>query len=168
MNLVEPLAGCKTAIVKKWFDRVVETYPGETARFLKRQQDPFANPVGQATLQSLQAVFELLYKEPDHDAVINALDSVIRIRAVQSFSPSQAVGFIFDLKNLIFEKSKAPALSEAQRAVVEHRIDQFALAAFDLYMQCREKIFEIRAGEMRERTYKAFARAGLVKDPPGM
>lgn len=164
MNLAEPLAACKTAIVKKWFDRVVETYPAETARFLKSQKDPFANPVGQATQQSLQALFELLYDDPDRALVLQAMDPVIRIRAVQSFSPSQAVAFIFDLKDLLLEKSAGVSLSTAQRAVVERRIDQFGLAAFDLYMQCREKIFEIKSGEMRERTYKAFARAGLVKD----
>jgi hypothetical protein len=39
------------------------------------------------------------------------------------------------------------------------------LLAFDIYMQCREKIYELKANEMKERTFKAFARAGLVKEP---
>ena len=35
---------------------VVDTYPADTSRFLKRQKDPFANPVGNTTLESLEAV----------------------------------------------------------------------------------------------------------------
>jgi hypothetical protein len=166
MNLAEPLAAYKSAIVKRWFDRVVETYPAETAHFLRSQKDPFANPVGQATQQSLQALFDLLYDDPDRALVIKAMDPVVRIRAVQSFTPSQAVGFIFELKDLLLEKSLGVTLSTVERAVVDRRIDQFGLAAFDLYMQCRERINELKAMEMRERTYKAFARAGLVKDLP--
>lgn len=166
MNLTEPLAAHKAAIVKKWFDRVVETYPAETARFLLSQKDPFANPVGHSTHESLHALFESLYDDPDRAFILKALDPVVRIRAVQGFSPSQAVGFIFDLKELLFEKSADIHLSMAQREALERRIDLLGLAAFDLFMQCREKIFELKAGEMRERTYKAFARAGLVKDAP--
>jgi len=34
---------------------VVDTYPADTSRFLKSQKDPFANPVGGATIQGLDA-----------------------------------------------------------------------------------------------------------------
>jgi hypothetical protein len=43
-------------------------------------------------------------------------------------------------------------------------IDEMALAAFDVYMQCREKIYEMKANEMKSRTYKALVRAGLIKE----
>jgi len=45
MRLEELLAQKKTAVIDKWFDVVAETYPADTAIFIKRQKDPFANPV---------------------------------------------------------------------------------------------------------------------------
>jgi hypothetical protein len=33
-------------------------------------------------------------------------------------------------------------------------------------MQCREKIYELKANEMKNRTFRAFERAGLVSEMP--
>ena len=46
----------------------------------------------------------------------------------------------------------------------ESKIDQLCLIAFDIYMQCREKVYLIRANETRNRTFKAFERAGLISE----
>ena len=95
-------------------------------------------------------------------------DPIIRIRAIQDFSPSQAVGFMFDLKTIIREtvpvETKDGRNIEALHAL-DRRIDQLGLLAFDIYMQCREKILDLKANEMRARTYAAFSRAGLIKEP---
>ncbi|MDA8139104.1 MAG: RsbRD N-terminal domain-containing protein [Desulfobacteraceae bacterium] len=165
MGLIEQLALQKQTIVHKWFARVIASYPAETARFLSSQKDPFANPVGQTTRQSLTTLIELLTSTPDAAAMRAALDPVMRIRAVQSFSPAQAMGFVFELKAIIRQELPAKELTLAQWATMEQRIDQMALEAFDLYMQCREKIYELKANEMKDRTYKAFAKAGLIKEP---
>jgi hypothetical protein len=165
MNLAKQLAAHKTAIVKKWYRRILASYPEQTARFLDNQKDPFLNPVGQHSQQSLQCLFDLLGDESNPAAMQKALDPIIRIRAIQDFTPSKALGFIFDLKILIREELPELIEHTDKQLLLDHRIDEMALAAFDLYMQCREKIYELKAGEIRERTYKAFARAGLVKDP---
>ena len=46
----------------------------------------------------------------------------------------------------------------------ESKIDQLCLLAFDLYMDCKEKIYELSANETRNRTFRAFERAGLITD----
>ena len=51
----------------------------------------------------------------------------------EDFTAAQAVAFVFLLKRIL----RDPARDE--------RIDALALRAFDLYMQCREKIWEIKA-----------------------
>jgi hypothetical protein len=48
----------------------------------------------------------------------------------------------------------------------ESRIDELVLIAFNLYTQCREKIYELKANEMKNRTFRAFERAGLVSEIP--
>jgi len=165
MNLAKQLAPQKAAIVKKWNKRVLACYPKETARFLDSQKDPFQNPVGQHSLQSLQSLIDLLVGDPEPAALRKALDPIIRIRAIQDFTPSKAVGFVFDLKGLIRDLRPEIKMDAAQWQHLDRRIDEMALAAFDVFMECREKIFDLKAGDIRERTYKAFARAGLVKDP---
>ena len=169
MRLNNILAQRKTAIIKKWFTLVIETYPSDTSKFLKSQKDPFANPVGRTIYRGLEALFDELLKGIDYKTITTFLDPIIRIRAVQNFSPSQATGFIFFLKNVIRE-NLLKEISEEQiineLLLFESKIDELSLIAFNLYMQCREKIYELKANEMKNRTFRAFERAGLVKEIP--
>lgn len=169
MRLNNLLAQRKTAIIKNWFTLTVETYPPDTASFLKKQKDPFANPVGKTVSRGLEALFNELLKEMDYEIITSFLDPIIRIRAIQNFSPAQAVSFIFLLKKAIRENIKKEALEEQlfnELLLFESKIDQLVMIAFNLYMQCKEKIYDLKANEMRNSTYKAFKRAGLVRDWP--
>jgi hypothetical protein len=169
MRLNQLLAQRKNAIVKKWFAETIETYPSDTAKFLKSQKDPFANPVGRTIYQGLAALFDELLKETNHEVVRSILDPIIRIRAVQNFSPSQATSFIFFLKNVIRSNIKTEdpqAQLYGELLLFESKIDELGLIAFNLYMQCREKIYELKANEMKNRTFRAFERAGLVCEMP--
>lgn len=56
MSSVKSLATKKKEILKSWFQATVNSYPADTARFLQGQSDPFANPVGKTTYESLDAL----------------------------------------------------------------------------------------------------------------
>ena len=43
-------------------------------------------------------------------------------------------------------------------------LDELILSAFDIFMRCREKIYEIRSNEIKRRSYKLWERAG-ISDP---
>ena len=164
MGLIKKVAQQKDALAQIWFKRVVETYPDETARFLQSQKDPFANPVGQTTHRNLVTLIDLLGSKMDATTARDALDPIIRIRAIQDFTASQATGFVFELKQIIRKKLSVGAENADEMTRIESHIDQLALIAFDLYMQCREKIYDLKANETKQRTYKAFAKAGLIKE----
>ncbi len=169
MRLNNLLAQRKTAIIKNWFTLAIETYPPDTASFLKRQKDPFSNPVGRTISKGLEGLFNELLKEMDYEIITSFLDPIIRIRAIQNFSPSQAVSFIILLKKAIRENTKKEVPEEQlfnELLLFESKIDQLVMIAFNLYMQCREKIYDLKANEMRNSTYKAFKRAGLVSEIP--
>ena len=169
MRLNNLLAQGKAAILKKWFVSAIDTYPSDTAKFLKRQKDPFANPVGRTIYRGLEALFDQLLEDMDYEAITSSLDPIIRIRAIQNFSPSQATSFIFFLKDVIREhtqKEVSEALLFNELLLFESKIDRLSLIAFNLYMQCREKIYELKANEMKNRTFRAFERAGLVSEIP--
>jgi len=77
---------------------------------------------------------------------------------VQSFSPSQAVTFLFDLKKVIRDELKVELMEKTisdELINFEFLIDQVVLRAFDLYMKSREKVFKIRVNEIKSKSYKA-------------
>jgi hypothetical protein len=156
----------KAEIVRKWFDAVADTYPADTSRFLKSQKDPFANPVGSTTLHGLQSAFEELLGEKKPERIREFLDPIIRIRAVQSFTASHATAFIFYLKHIVKELADKEACKPEDIFAFWSELDEAALIAFDIYMMCREKVYEIKATEQRDRTFRAFHRAGLVNETP--
>ncbi len=168
-NLVSILNKKKTAIVKKWFDLVVNSYPADTASFLKSQKDQFANPVGHTTKKGLEAVFDEVVSGMDRETIISFLDPIIRIRAVQKFTPSQAVSFILDLKIVIREKLKKELKSPQTTsglAEIETNIDRLCLIGFDIFVGCREAIYRLKVDTERKKIYSAFSRAGLVTELP--
>ena len=170
MSSVQALAGKKKEILAHWFQTTVDSYPADTARFLKNQPDPFANPVGQTTYQSLEALVDALISGSGRNVMQDALDAIIRIRAVQTFTPSKATVFVFALKDILREhlaEADGPAMEALDR-----QIDLMALTAFDVYMGCREKIYEIKATESRKQFFGSLKRAGLIAeteaDGPGL
>lgn len=159
----------RSAILQRWFDVIVETYPVDTSSFLKSQQDRFANPVGAAISQGIEGIFdEILHQGMDTEKVSAFLDNIIRIRAVQDFSPSDALAFIFLLKKVVREEIKKE-LHESHIAdellTFESNIDDLALLSFDIYMKCREKVYEIKANEAKNGTFRLLQRANLICDP---
>ena len=89
----------KDEIVKNWFEATIQTYAPDTAQFYKGQKDQFANPVGNITAKGVGFLLDQLLNDFEPDAVKAHLDPIIRIRAVQNFTPSRATAFILLLKN---------------------------------------------------------------------
>ncbi len=170
MRLSDLLKKKKATIIKEWFNITVNSYPPDTAAFLKRQKDHFANPVGSTISQNLGPLFDELVMEMDPDTITNLLDPIIRIRAVQVIlSSSQAVAFIFSLKEAVRKNLKKELLDNKilnELLLFESKIDELGLTAFDIFVKCREQIYNFKAYEERNRTFRAFKRAGLVAEIP--
>ncbi len=154
MKLLKLLSERKARLTDRWLQRIFESYPPETAVFLKKEKNHFDNPMGYRISQGLTRIVETLVQEMDRDQVVAALDEVISIRALQNFSPSQALAFIFLLKNVIREEL-ALELKDGQFSIelreLESRIDGMALLGFEVYTQRREKLYEIRVTEVKNR-----------------
>ena len=167
MSLKKHLQENRSAIVNQWFETVVGTYQEETRGPLRRQNAPFTNPVGFNTLQGLEGLFDGLLKGMMPSETSRFLDGIVRIRAVQDFTPSDAVRFIFQLKTVV-RKQLGEALKEQAMAEelvsFELSIDDLALFAFDLYMQCRESIYDIKAKEARSMTFRLLQKAKLITE----
>ena len=165
MSLEKRLEDKKSTILERWFDSILETYPTDTRQFLKKKKNRFENPVAHQISEGMQDIFDQILSGGSSEEVSPFLDKVIRIRAVQDFTPSQALGFIFDLKRLIREEL-AEELQESQVSEdffgLERKIDEFGLKSLDLYMKCREKIYEVRVNEVKRSVGRLIERANRI------
>ncbi len=172
MALKNLLLQNKAPILERWFDLILETYPAGTSKSLKREKDRFVNPVGHTVSREIEVLYEGLVRGITTEELSSSLNNIIRIRSVQDFSSSQAVGFIFLLKRAIQEVLKS-AIREKQVLKewmeFQSRIDQLALLAFDIHMECKEKICEIRIKEARadrEMAFRLLERMNFIKGEP--
>jgi len=154
MKLLSLMEERKASLRDRWLQRLFEGYPPETTIFLKKEKDRFDNPVGYQTAEGLRRLLDTVIQELDRGQVLAALDEIISIRALQNFSPSQALAFIFLLKDVIREEL-APEFQSGQfyqeLQELESRIDGLALLGFEVYTRRRERLFEIRIAEVKNR-----------------
>ena len=137
MRIGEVLDKKRDIIIRRWRELIFETYPDITARILDADKNPFSNPVGATLARELPFLYDALLHTPDPEVIASHLDPIIRIRAVQDFSPAQAVGFVFMLKDVIreqFEKGSRENGPPQELLAIESRIDELALQAFDVYL----------------------------------
>lgn len=167
MQIATLLSQKKAAILGRWLAMIFESYPPETAIFLRKEKNRFDNPAGYRISQGLEGLYGALLQEMERDQVLTCLDEIIRIRALQNFTPSQALAFIFLLKIVIRQELAEEIQKEnlaAELLDLESRIDGLALLGFDVYTQRREKIYEIKADEAKRRVSGLMRKTGLTED----
>jgi hypothetical protein len=153
--LEQLLSKKKAAILDRWLNLIVDSYPADTSRLLKQERDRFTNPVGYTISNEIVVLYEELFSEMRSNILSASLDSIIRITSIQDFAPSHSIAFIFYLKKairdeLVDELKKEQLYEELLK--VDSRIDELVLLATGVYAQCREKVYEIRMNEAREET----------------
>ncbi len=154
MQLIEALKKKKKEILSTWVDRTLDSYT--SSGFFKKSRDRFANPVGANIREGLSKLYDLLIGKADRKEMMDPLDQVIRIRAVQEFTPAQAVAPILELKWVV--KQVFSADKELRHLLVELDsfdcdVDRAALAAFDIYTACREQLYQNRISELKSGRY---------------
>ena len=159
MQLKQIVKKNKALFIKEWFQATIDTYPAESARILGKKSNRFDNPIGAVTQETIEDVLNLILEDFNQEKLEKVLDPIIRIRAVQSFSASEAVSFVFALKRIGEKIIDAGLIREFDKIV-----DQIALASFNAYMKCKQEIFLLKATESKRRIHSAFERAGLVAE----
>jgi hypothetical protein len=128
-------------IAASWMERLLRQYAGQSANFLVGTLDPFRNPIGQRFRESLHTVVEELLGDMNPERIADALAGIMEIRAVESCTPREALSFLFELREIAGDQ------------VTPSRIDDVALAAFDEYVKCRERICTAKVNEATRRLF---------------
>ncbi|MDP2848419.1 MAG: RsbRD N-terminal domain-containing protein [Humidesulfovibrio sp.] len=166
MGLIEEMAARSEELAQKWADLILGTYPVETQAVWRNNRDQFSNPVGHSILTATSELIPLLLSWNDAEAVAKALDKLVKIRAVQDFSPSQALSFVFVLKKLLRQEFVAQLSSKGELEELmrfETRVDNLAVIAFDLYVASRDQIARMRVEEVKRAHTNIVRRANLMK-----
>ena len=152
MSLQHLLSQKKADVLGKWRQLVLDTYPPDSSAFFKKEKDRFANPIGFTIATETESLYDELLQGTSCDRLSDSVESIMRIRAVQDFPPSKAISFVLLLKKAIRDELwsviKDRQLFE-ELLDFESRLDELALLTTDIYMKCREKIYEIRVNESK-------------------
>jgi hypothetical protein len=151
MKILQLLVEKETAIINRWLKHVLASFQKEAVRFLEKQQDRFANPLGANFSEGLTSLYRNLRSEEPGD-VTATLEQLMKVRAVQAEdTPAESLSFIFAIKDIIRQECRKEWSSELDAEWPEFaaRIDQLALQAFDLYMASRERLYMVRINELQ-------------------
>ena len=162
--LYELLIKYKSSIVSKWIKLILDSYSIESSKFFNMEKNQFSNPVGSTISTNAASIFDEIVGSRNFQNITLLLTDIIKIRAIQDFSPSEAVGIVFLLKKVVREELNEEINQEKifdEFAELEFVIDKTALIAFDLYMESREKVFQIR---INDATYKLQKTVNPVND----
>lgn len=168
MTLLDYLREKRDVIIQEWADRIYQTYPLETVGFMRRNPDPFTNPVAIRTMEAVRTMTgELLGDSLESDVVRPAVDDLIRIRSVQDFTPAQAVAVVYFVKTILREllaKEKKLETYSPELLSLESKVDSLALLAMDIYTQCRDQIYQLRVKEIKKQYSQVMRLAKLTCD----
>ena len=143
MDLAEGFRNHREKIVNKWVEYTLSTY--SSSGFFVKERDKFANPVGGNVREALGKLFLLLSKGSDSKEFHPPLEQILSIRSVQEFSPSQAVAPLNAVKHItrdVFAADKERSHLVSELYDFEFSVDLAVLAAFDIYMQFRERLYQ--------------------------
>jgi len=151
MELHRLLEKKKPTILNEWLTEIFNTYSANTATFLKDEGDVFANPIGHTITTNAEHILDGLIKGEDGDELSVYIEQIIRIRAVQHFTPVQAVSFINNLKTVILDQLR-PEISRHslwdEWEELQADMDNLAVLAYGIYTKIQERIEHIRAKEI--------------------
>ena len=157
----------QTEISALWLDLVLQSYPPETAMFLKENKDEYANPIGAAFRKGVDGITDCFARKAKDREIYPLVDDVMQIGAVQDITPSEFLRFLFYFKEAIrtvlADDAKAGRVAYAELAELEARIDETVLMSFDSYVEHRNKLYEIRVKELRAQTDRILERFNMTE-----
>lgn len=150
-DLSDVIAAHRDDLLQRWFEGLVSREREQTVRFLTTTTDPFANPVSYAYRDGMAQILDGLASGRDGDELAAGIDRIVRIRAVQSRPPSDAVRFVTDLEEILrADVADLGDRSDVLTREISERTARLLMAAFDAYVACREEVFRIQVRQIRK------------------
>ncbi|ASQ89566.1 hypothetical protein CHL67_00190 [Prosthecochloris sp. GSB1] len=112
-----------------------------------------ATPMGEAMADAMEMILDGF--ATGDDLPREGISRLARILAVQSFRPSRSLSVFTALRDVLL--ASAPDRDAAE--VCRKRIEAMTFEAFDSFMEHREKIYQLKVEESRDRMYMQLRRS---------
>lgn len=165
MSWTDVLGERRGEVEARWRDLILSCYPEESAKFYSAERDPFRNPVGATVRRAVPVLLGALAEGTWDAEAESALEAIVRLRSVQGFPASRALGFIPGLKAILRGlAATGRAGSDHDRDALDERVDGLVLRGADCFVACRERIHELREHETKARVHSLLRRAGMLAE----
>jgi len=142
----------KKEILDVWMRRSLLLFSGKMAP---------CSPVADALHQALGMVLDNC--EKNSELLASALLQLSRILAVQDMPPSRTMSLFFELKKIILELSlkgsQKKSLKQLDPDLLQSRLEELTLQAFDSFMIQREHICQLKLDESKRMLFMQLRRA---------
>ena len=168
MDLFRILSEKKPVILGKWLDCAFSAFPEGSALFFKGKGDGFDNPLGTMVRQSLEEVLSLFLVGRHVSEMSAPLERLAKVFAIQEMSASTALRHVFELRRIFRESLEGENYREEDLQRMERALDELALAAFDAYVLCRQRVFELRINDVKRSVsglLRELHKRGFLEDP---
>ncbi len=151
----------KEYILEQWLSQRLEVFSKQKQSMISTQMDPFQNPIRHEMYLGLKGILEDFLDEGEQTKL--ALDQISRVLAVQNFPPSEAMSLFYELKEIVKARAKKTGVSFSHKEWENFglRIEQLTLEGFDCYMGHREKIYQLKVDETKNKSFMLIKKAGL-------
>jgi len=155
-----------SAIRKSWFKALVSEYPEESARHIGSSTDEFANPIGHVIGEVADSMVKGLAEGAPASELAERMFPLIKIKAVQSFTPAEAMNCLLALKRMVLSRLKTSGHEDAEAiaASVDLLFDEMLCLCFNLYCQCRDKLHEVKEDELKRNLFMLLKRSGALDE----
>ncbi len=155
------LAQNQQQILEKWLNLRLAIFSKQKQSLIRTQIDQFQNPIRHQLHEGLKVILENFDKKGEK--FIEAQEQICRILAIQDFPPSKAMALFYELKGIVRELAKKTAVGFKAKDWVEFNstIESMTLETFDCYSAQREKIYQLKVDESKNKTFMLLKKAGI-------
>lgn len=142
----------KPQILSKWKSAALTSFANHDGLKGRKPQGRFSDPIDYVVEKSTGDIFECLIKPENNVNLHDSLQEICRLIAIQENSPSEALNFIFELKQIIRDELQTEIDLDHWAMEIwnlDKYIDQIGLLAFNIYSDCRAQIYELRIDEIK-------------------
>ena len=151
----------KKWILEKWLNQRLSLFSNQKQSLIKTQMDPFQNPIRHEILGGLKMILENF--EGESKKFNEAVEQICRVMAIQEFPPSKAIALFYELKEIVSHRAEKTKhnLTSIEFLEFNSNIEKMTLKAFDCYCSHREKIYQLKVDESKNKAYMLIKKAGL-------
>ena len=155
------LAQNQEVILEKWLNLRLAIFSKQKQSLIMTQMDQFQNPIRHQLHEGLKVILENFDKKGEK--FIEALEQICRILAIQDFPPSKATALFYELKGIVRKLAKKTGVGFNAKDWVEFNstIESMTLETVDCYCAQREKIYQLKVDESKNKAFMLLKKAGI-------